>query len=352
MTQAFPEYITIDFNNDFLKLDWSIFENKKLLITGGTGFIASYFIEILLFANQCFNLNIHITCACRDKKKFNKRFKRYSKFDSLELEVIDFNNFFELNLEYDFVVHGASIATPKLYDSDPVGTILPNAYGTINLIKNLNLKKLQCFLFFSSGEIYGNSNFAPLSEGSYGTFDPQDNRYCYGISKFFAESLLNSYYSQLNFPVKIARIFHTYGPGMNLKDGRVFNDFVLDILNNNNISIKSDGSAVRSFCYISDTVLGLLKIITQGKFNSPYNVGNSSQSLSIKDLAVTLVGLYPKKNLKVEFTKRFTNDLYIPSKQASVIPNLDKLQKLNWLPNVDVNDGFKRTIESFLVDKI
>ena len=153
--------------------------------------------------------------------------------------------------------------------------------------------------------------------------------------------------NQHDIYTNIVRPFHTYGPGLSLNDGRVFADFVSDIVSNRDIILKSDGNAKRTFCYISDTVSGILTVLLSGKKNEAYNIGNPETEITIKDLASILVNLFPKKELKVKFEINTQNINYLKSSISRICPSIDKLKKLGWKPSVAIKEGFTRTIESY-----
>jgi len=151
---------------------------------------------------------------------------------------------------------------------------------------------------------------------------------------------------QFGVPVKIARIFHSYGPGVQLDDGRVFADFIKNIVNSQNIVLNSSGSAERPFCYISDCIAALLFIMLKGEIGDAYNVANVTEYLSVKKLAELLVKLFPEKKLRVELNTPIDHASgYIRSKIEQACPNVDKIMELGWEPKISVSEGFRRTIE-------
>ncbi|KAA6336830.1 GDP-6-deoxy-D-mannose reductase [termite gut metagenome] len=158
------------------------------------------------------------------------------------------------------------------------------------------------FLYFSSGEVYGkvNDSIATVSETDYGYLDPMNVRSCYGESKRMGENICISYMHQYGIPVKVVRPAHTYGPGMDLNDGRVFADFVRDVAHNNNIVMHSDGSNSRAFCYLSDATIAFFIVLLYGTNGEAYNVANPLCEITIIELAEKLVKLFPDKKLKVE----------------------------------------------------
>jgi len=329
-------------------LNWNKIEGKTVLITGANGFLPSYIVETLLFLNERkFSVPAKIIGLVRNIDKAKDRFRLYAEREDLELIQSDVNEPFEYTTPINFIVHAASQASPKYYGVDPVGTLLPNTIGTNNLLRLALKNPIESFLFFSSGEIYGevDTKQIPTKENDYGFINPVIVRSCYGESKRMGETMCVSYHHQFNVPIKIVRPFHTYGPGMLLNDGRVFADFVSDIVNEKNIVMKSEGNAIRSFCYISDAIIGFFCVLLSGENGEAYNVGNPHGEISIKKLADTLVSLFPEKKLKVIEVKR--SDNYLKSPINRTCPDITKLQKLGWKPKIGIKQGFKKTIQSY-----
>ncbi|MCL4382553.1 MAG: NAD-dependent epimerase/dehydratase family protein [Patescibacteria group bacterium] len=330
------------------KLPWENLRNKTLLITGASGFIASYLIKFLLFLNKEMGLHLKVIGIVRNKKNGDQKFAEYKKSQDLKILVQDIANPLKIKEKVHFIIHAASQASPKYYNLDPVGTLKANVLGTYNLLELAKNNPLESFLFLSSGEIYGMTPAKKITnETSYGYLDPLNIRSCYGESKRLGETLCVSYSHQYQIPAKIVRLYHTYGPGVNLNDGRVFADFIKNILTNENIVLKSSGKTTRSFSYIADTVCGLFTVLFKGKNQEAYNLANENATVSIKELAETLIKLFPQKKLKMIFEKRDKKELYSESKITDNNPDTKKLSSLGWQPHFSLKEGFKRTIESY-----
>ena len=326
---------------------WERFKNKTILITGANGFLPAYLVESFLSLDKTYNTKI--IAIVRNKQKANNRFKNYMTDANLEIIEHDVCNEFNYNHKIDFIIHAASQASPKYYKIDPVGTLNANVLGTINMLKLAQTKSVESFLYFSSGEVYGEvkDEFMPIKEDTFGYLNPALVRSCYGESKRMGETICVSYYSQYGIKAKIVRPFHTYGPGMALDDGRVYADFVANILKDQNIILNSDGKAKRAFCYLTDATIGFLTVLVNGENGEAYNVGNPQEEYSILELANILVNLYPEKKIEVILNKTI-NANYLKSTITRNSPNIDKLKKLNWNPTVTIEKGFKRTVSSFL----
>ncbi|MDF2452063.1 MAG: NAD-dependent epimerase/dehydratase, partial [Bacteroidota bacterium] len=327
--------------------DWERFRNKTVLISGANGFLPAYLVETLLSLDSSFGTKV--IALVRARPKAEKRFNHWLGNEKLEIIEQDVCNDFVYPGPIDFIIHAASQASPKYYGTDPVGTLNANVLGTINLIKLAREKNVESFLYFSSGEVYGQvkAEDIPIKEDTFGYLNCANVRACYGESKRMGENICVSYFHQFGVKAKIVRPFHTYGPGMALDDGRVFADFVANIVNKQNIVLNSDGSAIRPFCYLTDATLGFLSVLLNGEDGQPYNIGNPDQEYSILELAHTLVNLYPEQKLEVIMNNKTENNSYLKSPIQRNSPNIDKAKKLNWTPIVTVKEGFKRTIESF-----
>ncbi|MGL4986469.1 MAG: NAD-dependent epimerase/dehydratase family protein [Treponemataceae bacterium] len=187
----------------------------------------------------------------------------------------------------------------------------------------------------------------PTREVDFGYIDCTNVRSCYSESKRLGETMCVSWCVQYGVPIKIVRPFHTYGPGIDLNDGRVFSDFIKNIIDSEDIQMKSHGKAVRAFCYISDATCGFFKILINGKSGEAYNLGNPNAAISMIDLAKKLIKIYPEKKLRVIKVEQ-NNSNYLRSSIEISFPCIEKIKKLDWSPKIELEEGFKRTIESYL----
>ena len=334
------------------KLSWSALAGKTVLVSGANGFLPAYMVETLLYLNEKQNKSNPTTVIAlvRNKKRALERFSAYQGRTDLRFLVQDVCQPAVLSESVHFVIHAASQASPKFYGSDPAGTLLANVLGTLHLLNLAKDKGSEAFLFFSSGEVYGrlDPGQIPTKEDVYGYVDPTDVRSCYGESKRLGETMCVAWAHQYRVPAKIVRPFHTYGPGMRIDDGRVFADFVADVVNHRNIVMKSDGSAVRPFCYLADATIGFFTVLLKGEAGQAYNMGNDRGELSIIELAHLLAGLHPGKKLEVISDETFKSVGYLKSKIARNCPDISKIRGLGWEPAISVNEGFKRTIQYYL----
>jgi UDP-glucuronate decarboxylase len=331
-------------------LPWDRFANKSVLISGANGFLPAYMVETLLFLNSNAGLNIRVIGLVRNLDKANNRFSNYLNNKNLVLLQHDVCNELHIDEPIDFIVHAASQASPQYYGVDPVGTLSANLLGTINLLNVAREKNSESFLYFSSGEVYGqvDDNNIPVKEDFYGYLDPMKVRSCYAESKRMGENICVSYFHQYIVSTKVVRPFHTYGPGMQLDDGRVYADFVSDVVSGKDIEMKSDGSARRCFCYLKDATVAFFTVLLNGKAGEAYNVGNPGQEYSVMELAETVVKLSSKPLNVIKLQVKQGNQ-YLKSSLLRSTPNIDKISSLGWTPETEISEGFKRTINSYML---
>ncbi len=327
-------------------INWEKLRNKTVLITGVSGMLATYLAYTLVYLNETQTFNIKIIGTARNMVKAKAKFDGIlsERFILLQHDVTEPFNY---EGTVDYIIHAASSASPKFIMADPVGIIKANTIGTINLLEFARKQQIENFLFLSTREIYGKAISAHLTEEDYGGFDILAPRACYPESKRMAETLLESYHVQYHLPYMIARIAHSYGPGMELgNDGRIMNDLISNVVRNEDIVLKSDGSAERAFCYLADTTSALFTILLDGVSANAYNVANEDEPITIRDLSEKLVKLFPEKNLSVKFDiPKAQSAAY--SKDGRTIMEMLKIEKIGWKRLVKLDEGLKRTVESF-----
>lgn len=331
-------------------IDWHKFAGKTVLITGANGFLPAYMVRALLFANQQDPaLNIKVLALVRNIDKAKKRFDEHLTNSALVFIAQDVCDKIQIEEKIDFIVHAASQASPKFYGIDPVGTLSANVIGTMNLLECAKEHQVESFLYFSSGEVYGQveDEHNPVKEDYYGYLNPMMVRACYGESKRMGENMCVGYYHQFGVKAKVVRPFHTYGPGMDLNDGRVYADFVANAISATDIEMKSDGKATRAFCYLTDATIGFFVALLEGKDAEAYNVGNPIEEHSIINLAQIVADVAPKP-LRVIKAPVKDDNTYLKSPIQRSTPNIDKMNGLGWFPTTKAEEGFKRTIEFYL----
>lgn len=305
---------------------------KKILVTGGCGFIGSHLCLSLLKKNN------FVICA---DNLFTSDKSNMSKFiDHKNFEFIRHDITFPLYLEVDEIYNLACPASPIHYQEDPVQTMKVNVLGAINLLGLAKRTKAKIFQA-STSEVYGDPKVSPQQENYWGNVNPIGIRSCYDEGKRAAETLFFDYYRQYNLKIKVARIFNTYGPNMNKNDGRVVSNFIVQALQNKPITIYGDGSQTRSFCYVNDLVEGIQLLMNSKKaIIGPMNLGNPHE-LTIKEIAQKIKILTNSKS-KIIYKKLPADD---PMQRK---PNIQKAKNLlKWSPKVKLEDGLNETIEYF-----
>jgi UDP-glucuronate decarboxylase len=329
-------------------LPWEQLRGRSVLITGANGFLASYMCLTLLALNDLHTLGIQVLGLVRNEERARSRFGPLLTRGDLKLITQDVTAPLSLELCADILVHAASQASPKYYTVDPVGTISANAVGTYNLLRRAVDIRASRLLFFSSSEVYGHvADGSIMDERNFGSLDPIQVRNCYAESKRAGEALCASFHRQFNLSTCIVRPFHTYGPGMDLADGRVFADFVRNIVEHQDIRMNSEGLARRAFCYLKDATEGFFTVLLKGEPGMAYNIGNPDEEYSIRQLAETLVDIFPERGLKVASADPKSVNKESLSTVMRSKPNIERARSLGWNPSTTVREGFSRTIRSF-----
>ena len=343
MNQIIKEDIKYIIHTD-LGINWELLKNSKILITGANGFLPAYMVETLLFLNSENSYNIDIYCLVRNILKAKSRFIDYIENEKLHFIVQDVCEPIQQNVNFDYIIHAASQASPKYYGKDPVGTLKANTIGTYNMLNLAIQCKAKSFLYFSSSEVYGNINKDYINETDFGYIDCNKTRSCYAESKRMGETMCRSWNEQFNLNTKIVRPFHTYGPGMDLHDGRVFADFVNSIVNKKDIVLNSDGTSKRAFCYLRDATIAFFLILLKGKPGEAYNMGNPDTETSIIDLALLLARMYKERMIQVKRADNPISKGYLQSDVKRNLPDVKKLMELGWHYTTSMEEGFSKTI--------
>lgn len=306
---------------------------KKILVTGGAGFVGSHLCERLL--------NEGNMVICMDNYFTGNKNNIIPLMDNTNFKIVEQDVCKSYYADIDEIYNLACPASPRHYQYDAIKTIKTSTLGVINLLglaKRTNAKIMQA----STSEIYGDPKIHPQNEQYWGNVNPIGIRSCYDEGKRCAETLFMDYYRQNNVRIKIARIFNTYGPRMQENDGRVVSNFIVQALQNKNITIYGNGKQTRSFQYIDDLIEGLIRLMnTPDTFISPVNIGNPTE-FSILKLAEEIVYLTNSKS-KIIFQAAVEDD---PQKRQPDISLAKK--KLDWQPTIELKDGLTRTIEYFL----
>lgn len=311
---------------------------KKILITGGAGFIGSNLTKYLLDSGYSVTtIDNFLTSSTQNIKSFEKN----PDFKLIKGDIVDDKIFKKIDPGvFNLVFHLASPASPKQYLKHPIKTLQTNAEGTFNLLNWVLSNKKIVVVCASTSEVYGDPEVHPQKEDYWGNVNPIGIRSCYDEAKRFSEALCQAFLRKHNLDIRIARIFNTYGPNMEIDDGRVISNFINQALTDEDITIYGDGQQTRSFCYVSDMVEGLMRLALYDLKGVVLNLGNDEE-YTIYDIAKKIKKMIGSKS-KIVYKKLPEDD---PRKRK---PDLTLAFKhLQYRPMIDLDTGLSATVEYF-----
>jgi UDP-glucuronate decarboxylase len=330
---------------------------KNLLITGGAGFLGHYFVQSVLHWNHKVepSQHIHLTVFDNYSRGLPRWLIELEEDRNLTLVKHDIRTPLPNDMgDFQYIIHAASIASPTYYRKDPIGTMDANVNGLRMLLDYFKQqqekgKEVGGFLFFSSSEIYGDpsSESIPTPEDYRGFVSCTGPRACYDEAKRYGETLCVNFAQQYNLPIKVARPFNNYGPGLKITDRRVLPDFARDVLAGKNIVMLSDGSPKRTYCYAADSITGYYKVLVKGHLGEAYNIGIESPEISVAELAEKVVNwakeLFGYEGKVVSQTSSDRDYLIDnPNRRCPVITKART--HLDYNPTILVNEGLRRSL--------
>ena len=328
--------------NDCRKL-----EGKTVLISGGAGFLGSYFLAVINALNQQ-----KLSKKCNVISVDNYLTSKKNRLNNLDLDTkfikfikADVSKPLKVKEKIDYVIHAAGIASPVYYQKYPLETIDVTISGAKNLLELARTKKVKSFLFFSSSEIYGDPDdkHVPTREDYKGNVSSIGPRSSYDESKRLGETLCMVYHNKFNVPVKIVRPFNVYGPGMHKDDYRVIPSFIFNALEEKPLNVYEKGKQTRSFCYINDAIVYIFKIFLSRVNGEVYNIGNGADEVSVNQLAKRINKLF---NNRLSVKKIKYPRLYPQDEPKRRRPDISKvINRFRYSPRVDLETGLKRSIE-------
>jgi dTDP-glucose 4,6-dehydratase/UDP-glucuronate decarboxylase len=328
------------------RIDNIRFSGKTILLTGGGGFLGTYFVHYFAELND--SKIIEKPCKLYVVENFIRGIPNW--FESIrgreDIEIIEADINKPLSLpKSDFIIHAATIASPTYYRMHPIETMDANVIGLRNLLDFIKDNPCESLLFFSTSEIYGDPppEHIPTKETYRGNVSCTGPRACYDESKRYGETLCVNFYQQYNIPVKVARPFNNFGPGLRLSDKRVIPDFFNNVLEGNKIVILSDGKATRTFCYISDAITGYLQILLSDYNGEAFNIGTDAPEITMLELAQTISKVV-NSSTEIKHEYKVSEDVdYLTDNPQRRCPDLTKSKTLlGYNPQVSLEEGLTR----------
>lgn len=325
------------------------FSNTTIVITGAVGFLCSYFLDIIEYFNRSNpTLSCRVIAVDNFKTGLPERIAHLSANPNFYFLRHDISQPIEIDEPVDWIIHGASIASPTFYRRFPLETIEVNVNGTRYMLELAKQKSIRSMIYLSSSEVYGDPDpaFIPTPENYWGKVSCLGPRACYDESKRLGETLCTIYYRLYDIPVKIIRPFNVFGPGQRLDDLRIIPDFMSSAIKHEPIVLFSDGKATRAFCYVSDAIRGMLFILFSNANGEAFNVGNDRE-ISINALVEKMVNITDSLCLPIEY--RASQDInYLTDNPQRRCPDLTKLRLLtSWSPKISLEEGLARTLKSY-----
>jgi UDP-glucuronate decarboxylase len=322
---------------------------STLVVTGANGFLCSYFVEVATALNDAgLDPPCHVIAVDNLVVGLAERLAEFADRPDVELVQHDVTTPMDIK-QADWIIHGASIASPPRYRQFPLETIDVNVNGTSRMLELAHSAKANGILLLSSSEVYGDPDpdHIPTSETYNGNVSATGPRACYDESKRLGETLGLSYHRQYGTPVKIVRPFNVYGPGQRLDDGRIIPDLMSAAVDRRPIVLFSDGGATRAFCYVSDAVEAMLLTLVSDAAGEVFNVGDDRDEITIGDLARRMRDVADTPPLEIRFEQSEDID-YLSDNPNRRCPDITKIrEQIDWEPRIGLTEGLRRTLSSY-----
>lgn len=308
--------------------DYKLFRNKTFFITGASGLVGSFAVDFLMYLNTEYNLNINVYALFSNDESCKKRFPSYENNIFFHPIIHDINQPICSDINFDYTIHAASNTHPHLYGTQPVETIKLNIFGTANVLDLIKTNKSCKTIFLSTLEVYGEDlNISSFKESDIGYINFNKPRACYPESKRLCETLCQSYISEYDLDIRIARLGYIYGPTVKLNSSKADVQFLNNALNQQNIIMKSNGEQQRSYCYVADVISAILLILLKGEKGEVYNIAAKSGNITLKDYAQILAEI---ANVKLCFEIPTEDEKRGYSTVKNSTLNSEKLYSLGW----------------------
>ncbi len=327
-------------------VNWRMYYNSTVLVTGATGRLGRYILETLVDVDYEYNLNMRIIGLARNEMKAREVFGNMLELPNVQFLYQDVSREINYLERIDYIFHTAGPAAPRDFLEDPSGTLWTHVNGTHNVLECARYHKTKRVFYVSTVEVYGAwQEKEKIEENEMGIMQHLSYRACYPEAKRLCETMLATYQKQYGISFCGVRLTHTLGPGISLTDGRAFAEFMNCVINNQDIVLHSDGSAMRTYTYTPDAVNAMFLIMDKGE-DMLYNVAADENMISIRDLAQLMTTLLPNCKSKVVFSEEASKLPYLPYQLA--VMDTKKIRELSWKPVTDLSHVFQWTLESFV----
>ena len=318
--------------------------HKSVLVTGATGLIGSFLVDLLLHINQQKNAGIQVYARARSEETLCTRFASVREMPELHFVVQDVTEPLQFKERVDYIVHAAGDSFPSAFREHPVETMTPAVLGTWQLLQYAKEAGIEKFLYLSSGEVYGKSagGVKAFTETKTGDIDSMDVRSCYPIAKRCAETLCVSFTEQYGVPTVIVRLSHTYGANVSVRDNRVTVQFMKNAVAGQDIVLHSPGKQLRSYTYVADCVSGLLTVMLNGTSGEAYNIANTASRVTIAEFAGIVAEKLGRQCIYEQPTDSEKKEL-TPIEYAVLAS--DKLEGLGWVGRYNISTGIEHMLE-------